>query len=138
MLTSTGGGDDNDDNDNDDCASSWRWEDVLWRRPSGSYDNETPPPEVGRGGLTTEQWTNPIVVQVPPHHNYDRLWEIVDKTGQQRMMKVCGTGRKEKGRRGGITLFNRVIDINTVDIFLIFSIRKVGSTWPPLLKDDSL
>jgi hypothetical protein len=32
-------------------------------------------------------------------------------------MKVGGTGRKEKGRRRGITLFNKVIDINALNIF---------------------
>ncbi len=48
----------------------------------------------------------------------DRLRAIVDKTGRQKTMEVGGTGRKGKGRRGGITLFNRVI-INGLDRFSI-------------------
>ncbi len=48
--TSTGNGNDDDENDNN-CARSWQREDVQWRRPSGSDDNEPPPCRGGVGGL---------------------------------------------------------------------------------------
>jgi hypothetical protein len=111
---------------------------------AGSYDNEFPPQRWGGGAQRLSNKPIPLLSLSPPtaqeevDDDNNRLRAIVDKTGQQKMMKVGGTGRKGKGRRGGITLFNRVIDINAVDTFLIFSIRKVGSMWPPLLKDDSL
>jgi hypothetical protein len=60
---------------------------------------------------------SPPIAQEEVDGNDDCLWAIVDKTGQQKTMKVGGTGRKGKGRRGGITLFNRVIDINALNIF---------------------
>ena len=62
---------------------------------------------------------SPPITQEEVDDNNNRLQAIVDKTGRQKMIKVGGTGRKGKVRRGGITLFNRVIDINAVDIFLI-------------------
>ncbi len=60
---------------------------------------------------------SPPIAQEEVNGNDDHLWAIVDKTGRQKTMKEDGTGRKGKGRRGGITLFNRVIDINALDIF---------------------
>jgi hypothetical protein len=62
---------------------------------------------------------SPPTAQEKVNGNNNRLRAIVDKTGWQKTMKVDGTGRKGKGGRGGLTLFNIVIDINAVDIFLI-------------------
>jgi hypothetical protein len=61
--------------------------------------------------------SSPPIAQEEVDGDDDRLRAIVDKTGRQKTMKVGGTGRKGKGRRGGITLFNRVIDINALNIF---------------------
>ncbi len=92
---------------------------------AGSYDNEPPPQRWGGGaqrlrdGPIPSSSLSPPIAQEEVGDDDDRLRAIVDKTGWQKTMKLGGTGRKGKGRRGGITLFNRVIDINAVDIFLI-------------------
>jgi hypothetical protein len=57
---------------------------------------------------------SPPIAQEEVDGNDNHLRAIVDKTGWQKTMKVGSTGRKGKGRRGGITLFNRVIDINSL------------------------
>jgi hypothetical protein len=57
---------------------------------------------------------SPSIAQEEVDGDNNRLRAIVDKTGWQKTMKVDGTGRKGKGRRGGISLFNRVIDINAL------------------------
>jgi hypothetical protein len=59
---------------------------------------------------------SPPTAQEEIDGNHNHLWAILDKTWWQKTMKVGGTGRKGKGRRGGITLFNRVIDINALNI----------------------
>jgi hypothetical protein len=59
---------------------------------------------------------SPPIAQEEVDGNNNCLRAIVDKTGQQKTMKVGGTGRKGKGRRGGITLFNRVIDIHPLRV----------------------
>ncbi len=61
--------------------------------------------------------SSPPIAQEEVDGDNDRLRAIVDKTGRQKTIKVGGTGRKGKERRGGITLFNRVIDINALKIF---------------------
>jgi hypothetical protein len=77
--------------------------------PGGGRQDLTamsPPPRGGGGGWMSERRANLIVILVPPiaqeevDSNANRLRAIVDKTGQQKSMKVGGTGRKGKGRRG--------------------------------------
>jgi hypothetical protein len=46
---------------------------------------------------------SPPIAQEEVNGDNNHLWAIVDKTGRQKTMKVGGTGRKGKGRRGGIT-----------------------------------
>jgi hypothetical protein len=57
---------------------------------------------------------SPPIAQEEVNGDDNCLRAIVDKIGRQKTMKVGGTGRKGKGKRGGITLFNRVIDINAL------------------------
>jgi hypothetical protein len=57
---------------------------------------------------------SPPIAQEEVDGNNNCLWAVVDKTGRQKTMDVGGTGRKGKERRGGITLFNQVIDINAL------------------------
>jgi hypothetical protein len=61
--------------------------------------------------------TSPPTAQEKFDGNNDRLRATVDKTGWQKMIKVGDTGRKGKRRREGITLFNKIIDINPLNIF---------------------
>ncbi len=60
--------------------------------------------------------SSPPIAQEEVDGDDNRLRAIVDKTGWQKTMKVGGKGRKGKGRRGGITLFNRVIDIHSLRV----------------------